>query len=173
MKRSSFYFLLVASLCSLWLSTAHAQQTVPSVAGSQLDGKPFALNQSRGKVSVLVFWTTDCAVCRDKMPEFRNYAKQWKTRPFQTVLINMDKRMKDIDDYNKFVNSAIPMQERLPQLWALAPDYTDNLGTMDTIKDQVGTELPLVYVIDKAGKVVARHQGRFDVQVWQDIAKLL
>jgi thiol-disulfide isomerase/thioredoxin len=169
------YFLscwMVVVVLALSPMQAWAQQPIPTITGSTLSGQAFALNQQRGKVSVLFFWTTDCAVCRDKMPEVREQARQWAQQPFAPVLINMDARMQDIDAYNTIINRAVPAKDRLPQLWALAPDYVDNLGTVEIIKDKVPTELPLVYVIDKSGKVVARHQGRFTSQVWQDIAKL-
>jgi thiol-disulfide isomerase/thioredoxin len=172
-RRTSFLSVSWIIIAWAWLAShAWAQQPIPAVTGSTLAGQTFALNQQRGKVTVLFFWTTDCAICRDKMPELREQARQWAAQPFAPVLINMDARMQDIDAYNAIINRAVPAKDRLPQLWALAPDYADNLGTVDTIKDKVPTELPLVYVIDKTGKVVARHQGRFTPQVWQDVAKL-
>jgi thiol-disulfide isomerase/thioredoxin len=170
---TQFLSVLCMLVLMAWpVTEAWAQQPIPAVTGSTLAGQPYALNQLRGKVHVLFFWTTDCAICRDKMPELREQARQWTDKPFSSVLINMDKRMQDIDAYNAIINRAVPAKDRLPQLWALAPDYADNLGTVETIKDQVPTELPLLYVIDKTGKVVARHQGRFTKEIWQDIAKL-
>jgi thiol-disulfide isomerase/thioredoxin len=178
MRYKPFLISICASLTlgiSLMLSApnaAFAQATVPAISGSTLDGKPFSLQQTRGKATVLFFWTTDCAICRDKMAELRERGRLWRDKPFSMVLVNMDKRMQDIEAYNSIINRSVPEGERLPQLWALGKDYADNLGTLETIKEQVSTELPLVYVMDKSGKVVARHQGRFPASVWQDVAGL-
>jgi thiol-disulfide isomerase/thioredoxin len=44
---------------------------VPLLRSTTLEGQPFDLAALRGKVVMLVFWSTGCPVCRDKMPELR------------------------------------------------------------------------------------------------------
>ncbi len=184
-------FSAVALALSLWvgLSVASAQSSTPSAAaahkaevmlpknthitGKTMDGPLFDLAKQKGKVVLVMFWATDCAVCRDKMRELRENAKGWEGKPFTTVLISADRRMGDVDSYNAIINQSVPMKDRLTQLWALDPSYKDSLGTAELIKNRNATSLPLTLVLDKNGAVVKRYQGRVPAEVWDDIAELL
>jgi thiol-disulfide isomerase/thioredoxin len=179
MWKSFLKALVVAALPLAFMSQVVAQGAALAlpknvqISGKTIDGKPFDLAKQKGKVVLVMFWATDCAVCRDKMPELRENAKGWATQPFTTVLVSTDRRMSDVDGYNAIVNKSVPMKERLTQLWALDPSYKDNLGTPEMIKNRNATTLPMTLVIDKNGDVVKRYQGRIPTEVWDDIADLL
>ncbi len=143
------------------------------ITGKTIDGPLFDLAKQKGKVVLVMFWATDCAVCRDKMRELRENAKGWEGKPFTTVLISADRRMSDVDSYNAIINQSVPMKERLTQLWALDPSYKDSLGTAEMIKNRNASSLPLTLVLDKKGEVVKRYQGRIPAEVWDDISELL
>lgn len=143
------------------------------ITGKTIDGLLFDLAKQKGKVVLVMFWATDCAVCRDKMRELRENAKGWEGKPFTTVLISADRRMLDVNSYNAIINQSVPVKERLTQLWALDPAYKDTLGTAELIKNRNATSLPLTLVIDKNGEVVKRYQGRIPAEVWDDISELL
>jgi thiol-disulfide isomerase/thioredoxin len=143
------------------------------ISGKTFDGSAFDLKQHTGKVVLAMFWATDCAVCRDKMPELRENAKGWTGKPFITVLISADRRMSDVDSYNAIINASVPLKERLTQLWAYDPSYKDSLATAKMLQNRTASTLPLTLVIDKQGNVVKRYQGRIPAEVWDDIAELL
>ncbi|MBS7806077.1 TlpA disulfide reductase family protein [Variovorax sp. PCZ-1] len=164
----------LAALC--FPGFVHAQapwQKNIQIAGKTLDGQAFDLAKQKGKVVLVMFWATDCAVCRDKMRELRENAKGWQGQPFTLVLISADRRMSDVDSYNAIINKSVPLKERLTQLWSFDPSYQDNLGTTEVMKNRTATTLPLTFVIDKKGEVVKRYQGRIPADVWDDIAELL
>lgn len=178
----SFSRLLGLAMLALAIPvvSAWAQTVAPSatsaplqIRGKTIDGAAFDLKQHGGKVVLVMFWATDCAVCRDKMPELRENAKGWANKPFVTVLVSADKRMSDVDTYNKIINQSVPMKERLVQLWALDPSYKDSLTTADLIQKRTASSLPLTLVINKQGNIVKRYQGRIPAEVWDDIAELL
>jgi thiol-disulfide isomerase/thioredoxin len=172
----SFSLAMILSLLAT-LASAQTAQTAPGpapqVSGKALDGKPFDLAKLKGQVVLLMFWSTDCAVCRDKMPELRENAKGWAGKPFTPVLVSVDRRMSDIDSYNAIINKSVPMKERLLQVWALDPTYKDNLGTTKLAQTVPASHWPVIIVLDKTGKVAVRHQGRMPADVWDDIAGLL
>jgi thiol-disulfide isomerase/thioredoxin len=122
-------------------------------------------------VVLLMFWSTDCAVCRDKMKELRENVAGWAGQPFELVMVSLDSRMADLDAYNAIINKAVPTKQRFVQLWSKQPGYKDSLGIVSTITQPI--TLPLAFVIDKAGKPVKRYQGRIPPQAWDDIADLL
>ena len=141
----------------------------PVLSGLTFDKKPFQLSSLKGKVVVLMFWTTDCAVCRDQMPELRENIRGWADKPFELVLVSADKRMSDVDSYNAIVSQAVPVKQRFVQLWTGDVDYKSSVNVVQIPKNQ----LPLTFVLDKNGKVVASQSGRIPVAWWDFIADLL
>jgi glutathione peroxidase-family protein len=137
----------------------------PALSGKTTDGQAFSLQSLRGKVVLLMYWSTDCAVCRDKMPELRQNYAGWQGKPFELVLVSTDRRMKDVDDYEKIISSTVPLRQRFIQLWAGEPGYRDNLGKP--------ASLPMAFLLDKSGKVVERYTGRIPAEAWDKIAELL
>lgn len=161
-------FLLAAALTTVFTVDAHAQApatAAPSMEGKTFEGKPFRLASLKGKVVLVMFWSTDCAVCRDKMPELRQNYEGWKSKPFELVLVSTDRRMKDVEDYEKIIARTVPAGQRFVQLWAGEPGYKDNFGKP--------AQLPASFVIDKSGKVVERFLGRIPPDAWDKIAELL
>jgi hypothetical protein len=121
----------------------------------------------------LMFWATDCAVCRDKMHELRDNARGWQAKPFATVLVSLDRRMSDLEAYNKIIRQAVLPKEQFTQLWALDASYRDSLATAEVIKSRNASTLPITLVVNKKGEIVKRYQGRIPAEVWDDIAELL
>ena len=183
-----FYSMVMALmvLCLSGIASAQAPAQAPAtdakaamlpknaqITGKTVDGQSFDLAKLKGKVVLVMFWATDCAVCRDKMRELRENAKGWEGKPYATVLISADRRMGDVDSYNAIINKSVPAKERLTQLWALDAAYKDTLGTAALIKNRGAASLPITLVIDKNGDVVKRYQGRIPADVWDDISELL
>lgn len=165
-------FSCFAVLCAVGVSVgaqapppAAAGALRPVVEGRTIEGHPFSLAALKGKVVLLMFWNTDCAVCRDKMPELRENYQGWAGKPFELVLVSTDRKMSDVKDYEVIVSRTIPLRQRFVQLWAGEPGYRDNLPG--------SVQLPAAYLMDKTGKVVDRYQGRIPPQAWDRIAEML
>lgn len=150
-------------------ATATTTAAAPSLSGIAIDKKLFQLESLKGKVVVLMYWATDCAVCRDQMPELRENVRGWADKPFELVLVNVDMRMQDVDSYNAILNASVPTKQRFTQIWAGDPSFKDNLGTAQFLRSQ----LPVTYLIDKSGKLVERNNGRIPPAWWDSIAELL
>jgi cytochrome oxidase Cu insertion factor (SCO1/SenC/PrrC family) len=139
------------------------------LAGKTLENKDFQLSSLKGKVSLVMFWSTNCPVCRDQMPELRENIKGWANQPFELILVSVDKNMSDVEDYFKYLNQIVPSQQRFTQLWAGSASYKDNIGAKQIQLKQ----MPSTYLINKTGKVVAIYNGRIPAQAWDEIAELL
>lgn len=144
---------------------ADAAEPVLSVQGPTVEGKPFNLASLKGKVVLLMFWSTDCAVCRDKMPELRMNYEGWKNQPFELVTVSVDRRKQDLDEYERLIAHLVPAQQRFVQIWRGEPQYKDNIGTP--------ARLPMSFLIDKEGRTVQRYSGRIPAEAWDQIADLL
>jgi cytochrome oxidase Cu insertion factor (SCO1/SenC/PrrC family) len=168
--------LALCLLCTGWLASplAYAQKAsdqtpTPVIAGTTLDKKQFQLKSLKGKVVLVMFWSTDCAVCRDKMTELRQNVQGWADKPFELVLVSLDRRMEDVEGYNAIINKAVPMKQRFTQLWVGDKSYQDNLGASQLQRAQ----LPTTLLIDKSGKLLERYNGRIPAEVWDTISDLL
>ncbi|MES2937474.1 MAG: TlpA disulfide reductase family protein [Pseudomonadota bacterium] len=159
----------LALLAVLAAAPVHAQPAVPAPApaleGRTVDGKPFQLAALKGKVVLLMYWSTECAVCRDKMPELRQNVEGWRGKPFELVLVSTDRRMEDLQAYEQIIARTVPMKQRFVQLWAGDAGYRDGFGKP--------AQLPMSFLIDKSGRVVERYQGRIPAEAWDRIAELL
>ena len=142
-----------------------AAVTVPVIEGKTFEGNPFKLSSLKGKVVLVMFWSTGCAVCRDKMPELRNNYAGWAGKPFEMVAINTDQRVQDFLDYERIISTTVPVKQRFVQLWTGETGYKDNIGKP--------AQLPTAFLIDKNGKVVERYTGRIPAEAWDKIADLL
>ncbi len=138
---------------------------LPQIAGNTVEGQPFKLSSLKGKVVLVMFWSTGCAVCRDKMPELRTNYEGWAGQPFELVAISTDRRVQDVIEYERIIARTVPTKQRFVQLWTGDANYRDNLGQH--------AQLPAGYLLDKSGKVVERYVGRIPAQAWDRIADLL
>ncbi len=138
---------------------------VPLLRSTTLEGQPFDLAALRGKVVMLVFWSTGCPVCRDKMPELRANARGWAGQPFELVTVCTDADRRELDVYQRAVLITLPPAQRHPSLWRGTPGHTDNFGAPGL--------LPATWLVDKQGQIAESYHGRIPPQAWDRIADLL
>ena len=138
---------------------------LPALEGKTIDGKPFKLSMLKGKVVLVMFWSTSCAVCRSKMPELRENYAGWNGKPFELVAVNTDASRQDFMDYERIITSTVPAKQRFVQLWTGEGGYLDSFGKHG--------QLPDAFLIDKTGKLVERYVGRIPPETWDRIADLL
>lgn len=61
------------------------------------------MNMVKGKVVLITFWSTGCAVCRDKMPELLSNYAGWAGKPFELVAVSTDARVQNLLDYEHII----------------------------------------------------------------------
>ena len=154
-----------ADAASVATTPAAENVIAPIIEAQTLDGKPFKLSALKGKVVLVMFWSTSCAVCRDKMPELRGNYEGWAGKPFELVAISTDLVMQDVVDYDNIISRTVPIKQRFVQIWANSPGYVHNLGKHSM--------LPAAYLLNKEGKVIERYIGRIPAEAWDKIADLL
>jgi peroxiredoxin len=137
----------------------------PTLRGTTLDGRVFALDALRGRVVLVFYWSTSCAVCRDKMRELRANMMGWQGQPFTLIGVNADARRQDWVEYERLVSGTIPAAQRFPSVWSGDASYVDSM-------ERPG-QLPSACLIDKSGRLVERYRGRIPAEAWDRIAELL
>ncbi len=115
-----------------------------------IDGKPQALEQWRGKVLVVNFWATWCGPCRKEIPEFIKAQTELGGKGLQIVGIA-------IDANDKVKPYAAQMKMNYPVLVGEA----DAIEVARQAGDQLGG-LPFTVIIDRQGQAIKSHLGPLD-----------
>ena len=154
-----------AALAAAAAAGAGAQTAAAQLTGQTLDGKPYELRQDKGKVVLVFFWSTGCAVCRDKMPELRLNYEAWRDKGFQLLAVSIDKSLDDVRAYESILNRVISPSQRFPWLWRGATSHRDSFGSV--------LQTPSSFLLDRQGKLAKQVVGRIDPALWDDIAELV
>ncbi len=113
-------------------------KVAPDFALRDLDGKSLRLSDLRGKAVVLNFWATWCSPCKEEIPWFVDFQKQYGPQGLQIVGVDMDEGR---DVVAKF---AAEMKINYPVL--LGDDKVADLyGSVDA--------LPTTFYIGRDGKI--------------------
>jgi len=159
--------LLVVALSTLaCLARAAPAPPVAALVGKTAQGATVDLAAYRGKVVLLFFWSTDCAVCLDTLPEMRRNLKGWRGKDFAILAVNQDRVLADLKGYEQVLDTAVPPNPQMKLAWRNDPAHHDSFG-------ELPTRTPTTVIIDRTGAVVKSVTGRAAPEVWDDIAELV
>ena len=142
-----------------------AQTAPPPLQASNAAGERFAPQQLKGRVTMLFYWSTACAVCRDSLPELRANAKGWRGKPFALVTVNVDRQAEDWLAYERIASQVGGA--------ASAPGATAFFSLRQDASLPAPPKLPLTLLLDAQGREVARFEGRIAPEAWDGVAELL
>ena len=155
-KRSSICLkrvlsVLLATIGMLPIVPARAEQAgkaAPDWQLSDVNGKSLRLADFKGKVVVLDFWATWCPPCRAEIPGLIAIQKKYADQGLSIIGVSVDEQGP---------KAVKPFIDRF------AINYPVVMGDAKVLADYGGISLiPTTFVIDRAGNVVATHQGYTD-----------
>jgi peroxiredoxin len=115
---------------------------------------------------MLLFWSTDCAVCLNTLPELRRNLAGWRGKDFVVIAVSQDPVERTLTDYEALLDRLVPPDPQMKMVWRKESLHRDNFGAMPA------RELQTV-VLDRSGRVFKSVHGRFPPEVWDDVADLL
>jgi len=120
----------------------------PEFTFTSLQGSAIRLSELRGKVVIIEFWATWCPPCRESIPELNKVSEKFRDKNFQLLGISVDKGGDALSKVRDFVK----------EYSVVYPVMVDN-GSVNVAYGVSG--IPVMFIIDKEGKVVKRHMGFF------------
>jgi cytochrome c biogenesis protein CcmG, thiol:disulfide interchange protein DsbE len=119
----------------------------PAFVATRTDGKPFSLDELKGKVVILSFWATWCGPCLREMPMLRKLELDLGARGVTLVAANMD----DADSRAEAVAAWERAQGGNAPLIVFPSDNTGH--------DWHAGVLPTLYVLGRHGQIAAGYSG--------------
>lgn len=151
MRISSIFFLTII----LAISTFAQQKltvgaSAPDFTAQSMDGKQVNLSDLQGKVVVLTFWSTKCAICHSEIPKLNKVAERYKDKDVVFLAATMENQVK-LEPYlrkNRFDFNI------LPNSFAIVLKYAD----MDR-GGNINMGFPSYFLINKSGTIQLRADG--------------
>jgi peroxiredoxin len=145
-RRAGVSLLLLLTVA---LTACGGPRPAPDVTFTSLNGNELALRDLHGKVVVVNFWATSCAICIREMPDLAHLQRRFGDRGVTLIAVAMR-----YDPPNRVLEYA--KSAALPFVVSLDP--------MGKIEGAFGgvTGTPTTFVIDKRGQIVQRIRGAPD-----------
>lgn len=128
-------------------TAASGLNMVPRFLLKDPDGKMINIKDQQGKVMFVNFWATWCPPCIAEMPSINEMYARYKNNPKVIIL--------EVDADNDFSKSVPFMKKNNYQM----PVYN---AASEMPEGFLSGAIPTTVIIDKAGAVVARHEGGAD-----------
>ena len=114
-------------------------QAAPDFTLNDLNGSPFTLSQTKGKVVMLDFWATWCPPCRMSIPELKKLHGEYASKGLELVSISLDDKIETVR------NAVAAEGIKHRQLFA----GESNAPALYAVRG-----IPMFVLIDKQGNVV-------------------
>ena len=127
-------------------------EAAPEFKLTGLDGKPVNLGAAKGKVVLLNFWATWCGPCRAETPDLVALQERYKDA---LEIIGLAVDVDDPEDVKAFAEKS-------------GINYPIAIAD-DEVRARYGgiTALPTSFILDTDGRIVQKHVGMFDPQLYE------
>lgn len=148
------------ALAEGWFRTRELRAKPLQFAAPRLSGELFDVEDLRGNIVLLDFWTTSCSACIEAMPRIHDIYKEYRSRGFEVVSVNFD-----ADRNRKRVER---IEEELGLTWTTL--NAENQWGEANARFGWGNILPVYMLLNREGKLVA---GTEEIEYGRNLRQLL
>lgn len=110
------------------------------------NGKKVNIGQWKGKVVMVNFWATWCAVCQTEMPGWQKFYEANRDSGFEMIALSVDDGVEEVHAF------LAKKPYRFPVAWRFDKQEDDDFPTVRST--------PTTYFVDKRGMVALKHIGK-------------
>ena len=132
------------------LAVTNAPNPAPATTFTDAAGKPHAIAEFKGKVTVVNIWANWCAPCVTEIPSLAKLQAAYAGQPVAVVAVDVDKG-EDIGPAQAFIGKNAPLT------YYSEPTFALPYALRPTVQD-----MPTTIIYDKAGVERARLAGGAD-----------
>lgn len=147
MRKIIVLFFILAFAAAAFGQKNKAAENFSAVS---LDGQTFELENLKGKVVLLTFWSTKCAICQSEIPKLNGLAENFKGKDvvFLALTVEPEVRIESFLKKNPF-NFNI-----LPNSFGVILKYADRDG-----QGNINMGFPAHFVINQTGVIELKTEG--------------
>ncbi len=145
-----FLLTLVITASAFAQQSLKAGVAAPDFNAESLDGKVYNLSQLQGKVVVLTFWSTRCAICHNEIPKLNEVARRYKDKDVVFLALTMENQVK-VEPYLRKNPFAFNI---LPNSFGIFLKYAD----MDK-GGNINMGFPSYFLINQQGAISLKSNG--------------
>lgn len=160
--------ILSLFLCALLSFTAFAsfkeKPLAENFSATTLEGKSFSLEELRGKVVVLTFWSTRCVICQAETPKFNQMVDKYAGKDVVFLGLTMENEAL-VGNYLKKKSFKFTI---VPNGLGVIMKYADK-----NPNGSFNIAYPTMYVINQEGEIELKTNGRKSGEVDGTVSRLL
>jgi peroxiredoxin len=151
MRFSITLFLTFLLTVSVFAQTKNkVKPLAENFTATSLDGRTFDLNDFRGKVVLLTFWSTKCPICHNEIPKLNRLAQNHKDN--DVVFLGLT--MENPDKVKSYLKKTTFDFSILPNSFGVVLQYADKDGD-----GKISMGFPAHYLINQKGEIELRTNG--------------
>lgn len=151
MKRfSAIVLILVLAVSAFGGDRLQAGSIAPDFAGNSMDGKALSLTGLQGKVVVLTFWSTRCAICHSEIPKLNRVADRYRDKDVVFLALTMENEAK----VQPYLNKNPFNFNIVPNSFGIFLKYADKDSN-----GNISMGFPAHFLLNRKGEIVMRTDG--------------
>ena len=115
------------------------------MSGKDLNGKSLSLKQYRGKVVLVLFWSTWCKPCTEDLPQLRELYQNYQNKGVEFLGVNLDTEQAAIMPY---LRKHKVSWKHIHEAGGLDSSVAESFGIIS---------LPTMFLVNEKGVVINRN----------------
>ena len=146
------------------LSGSAEKPLAQNFSATTLDGKAFSLEDLRGKVVVMTFWSTRCVICQSEVPKLNQVADKYAGKDVVFLALTMENE--------SLVSNYL---RKKPFKFTIIPN---SLGVIMQYGDKnpngsFNIAYPTTFIVNQKGEIELKTSGRKSQEIDSQISRLL